>query len=167
MRVKTLTGWNNEKLGIHICLTVEVLNHFSGYRQLSWLATEAGGPLFSNEPAHNFTVTCASGPFQKDRRTRNGFVPHRASVQREIDKMHAVGQHFVGTWHTHPSRHPAASGLDIQSFGNLYRKSHHKLDLFVMVIVGTDPEPRTWEISAFGDFGDFGRVVLTPIVSRD
>lgn len=156
---KNVDRMEQRKLGIHVRLTVEVLNYCSGYRQLSWLATQAGGPLFSSEPTHNFILTSASGPFPKDRRTRNGFIPHRASVQGEIDKKHALGQHFVGTWHTHPSKHPAASGLDIQSIGNLYRKSDHDLDLFVIVIVGTDPEPNTWEISAFGGFG---RAVLTP-----
>lgn len=158
-----MTTWVDDKIGVRVCLSNQVVQYFSGYRQLSWLAKEAGGPLFSSHPGRDVLVNAASGPFLKDRRTRNGYIPHRASVQGEINAKHAIGQHFIGTWHTHPSEHPIASGLDIQSTENLYSNSAHDLELFVMIIVGTNPKPHSWEVSAFGVFG---RVVLAPVAEQ-
>lgn len=154
-----MTIWVHDKFNIRVHLNSEVTSHLNGCRQLRRKDTEAGGPLFSSDPGLDVEVSWCAGPFPRDRRTRHGYIPHRPSVQREIDNRHSVGQHFIGTWHTHPSVQPIASGSNVRSIGNLFKKSVHDLNLFLMIIVGTNPAPWSWEVSAFGEFG---RIVLAP-----
>lgn len=154
-----MTVWIHHRLSISVRLHSEVTRYLSEQRQIHRRDTEAGGPLFSNVPGQDFEVDSCAGPFSRDRRTRHGYIPHRPSVQEEIENRHTIGQHFIGTWHTHPSLRATASEPDVRSIRNLFEKSVHDLNLFVMIIVGTDPVPSSWEVSAFGNFG---RIVLTP-----
>ncbi|MBC6443258.1 MAG: Mov34/MPN/PAD-1 family protein [Rhodobacteraceae bacterium] len=153
-----MTVWTCDRLGLQVSLAPSALEVLLGHRQLRWMDREAGGPLFSNSPGRYFAIDLASGPFPKDRRTRRGYIPHRPSVQADILQKHRLGLHLIGTWHTHPSARPTASPSDARSISNLYRESEHELDAFIMLIVGTSPEPATWELSAQGSFG---KVVLT------
>lgn len=88
----------------------------------------------------------------------HGYIPHRPSMQADVLEKHGSGLHFIGTWHTHPSPRPTASPSDARSILNLYTESDHDLDAFIMLIVGTNRDPATWELSAQGIFG---KVVLT------
>lgn len=149
-----MTVWVCDGSGFRFRLAENVVDHLRQHRQLRWRDTEAGGPLYSRAPGRDCEVSEASGPFLKDRRMRHGYVPHRPSVQTDIDQKHVLGLHFIGTWHTHPSAKPTASHLDVVSMLNLYRESAHDLDAFLMVIVGTDANPSTWELSLHGEFGN-------------
>lgn len=153
-----MTAWVCEHLELRYSLAPKAVEVLLKHRQLRWKDREAGGPLFSNAPGRRCTIDVASGPFPQDRRTRHGYIPHRPSVQADILQKHGSGLHFIGTWHTHPSPRPTASSLDARSILNLYRESDHDLDAFIMLIVGTDGDPATWELSAQGTFG---KVVLT------
>lgn len=151
-------AWISSRVGLQVSLAPSAHQVLLGHRQLRWADREAGGPLFSGSPGRHCVIDLASGPFPKDRRTRHGYIPHRPSVQADVLHMHSLGLHFIGTWHTHPSPQPTASSLDARSIHNLYRESDHDLDAFIMLIVGTDGDPETWELSAQGTFG---KVVLT------
>lgn len=153
-----MTVWVCDRFGLRYNLAPKAMEVLWKHRQLRWRDCEAGGPLFSSSPGRHCTIDVASGPFPQDRRTRNGYIPHRTSVQADVLQKHGSGLHFIGTWHTHPSQRPTASPSDATSILNLYRESDHDLDAFIMLIVGTNVDPTTWELSAQGSFG---KVVLT------
>lgn len=153
-----MTVWVSDRFGLRYSLAPKSTNVLLKHRQLRWKDRESGGPLFSSSPGRHCTIDAASGPFPQDRRSRHGYIPHRPSVQADVLQKHGSGLHFIGTWHTHPSPRPTASPSDARSFLNLYRESDHDLDAFIMLIVGIDRDPTTWELSAQGTFG---RVVLT------
>jgi integrative and conjugative element protein (TIGR02256 family) len=153
-----MTVWVCARLGLRYSLANNAFEVLLKHRQLKRKDREAGGPLFSSSPGRHSTIDVASGPFSQDRRTRHGYIPHRPSVQADVLQKHGSGLHFIGTWHTHPSPHPTASPSDVRSIHNLYRESDHDLAAFIMLIVGTNRDPTTWELSAQGNFR---RVVLT------
>lgn len=153
-----MTVWECDRFGLRYSLAHQAIEVFLKHRQLGWKDREAGGPLYSSSPGRDCIIDAASGPFPQDRRTRHGYIPHRPSVQADILQKHGSGLHFIGTWHTHPSSRPTASPSDARTILNLYRESDHDLDAFIMLIVGIDRDPMTWELSAQGAFG---KVVLT------
>jgi integrative and conjugative element protein (TIGR02256 family) len=131
----------------HLALSRGAYDHLSAHRQDRWWKFEAGGPLFSVTEGAAEVIIAAAGPFDRDRRGPRSFVPHRPSTQAEIDARHARGQHFIGTWHTHPSATPTPSGTDLGTMTRLFRGSTHGPAKFVMIIVGTDPSSATWHAS--------------------
>ncbi|MFV0292982.1 MAG: Mov34/MPN/PAD-1 family protein [Paracoccus sp. (in: a-proteobacteria)] len=139
--------WVNKQLGFRFLLASNVTDYLCRNRQLRRRDLEAGGPLFSAAPGLVCEVTEVSGPFSRDRRSRHGYVPHRPSVQADINEKHASGLHFIGNWHTHPSARPVASHPDTKSMLNLFKESTHDLNVFLMVIVGTENDPAHWELS--------------------
>lgn len=148
-----MTEWQCERSHRRFNLAPKVVEALLRHRQLKWNDREAGGALFSNSPGRKCTIDLASGPFPKDRRARHSYIPHRPSMQADVLLKHRSGFHFVGTWHTHPSPRPKASHYDARSILDLYRESEHDLDAFIMLIVGTDCDPATWELSAQSTFG--------------
>jgi len=158
-----MTSWVSGDLDLRYSLASSVADYLCHHRQIGRRDREAGGPLFSRSPGKLCNIDEVSGPFLKDRRSRHGYIPHRPSVQANIHEKHRSGLHFAGTWHTHPSAHPKASFADIRSMFNLFTQSAHHLDAFLMVIVGTDVDPVTWELSVQGSFG---RRVLLPSNSQ-
>ncbi|MCJ2128603.1 Mov34/MPN/PAD-1 family protein [Methylobacterium sp. E-045] len=114
---------------------------FSCHRQTRWYHREAGGQLFARFSGNEVVVEVATGPRWRDRRTRHSYEPHRPSEQREIDRHHRRGFHFVGDWHTHAEERPRPSALDLESMAESFARSSHRLNAFVMVIVGTEPPP--------------------------
>jgi integrative and conjugative element protein (TIGR02256 family) len=119
-----------------IVLSTRVLDHFTGHRQLHFWNKEAGGLLFARLLAAEIVIELATGPRPTDRRRRHSFWPDRKAEQREIDKCHMVGLHFVGTWHTHPEDNPAPSLVDLRSIRDIFCRSQHSLNGFVMAIIG-------------------------------
>ena len=55
--------------------------------------------------------------------------------------QHAEGLQFIGDWHTHPERLPAPSTQDELSVQEMFSRSSHALNGFVLVIVGQDAFP--------------------------
>ncbi|MGE3476426.1 MAG: Mov34/MPN/PAD-1 family protein [Rhodospirillaceae bacterium] len=119
-------------------LAPAVLSHLQLHRQTSDAATEAGGQLFARFTENTIAIEKATGPRRSDRRTVWSFLPDRLAERREINALFKQGLHFVGDWHTHPQAQPAPSGRDIASFLDMFKKSHHELSDFVMIIVGTE-----------------------------
>ncbi|SEE66189.1 integrative and conjugative element protein, VC0181 family [Rhizobiales bacterium GAS188] len=135
--------------GQRLIFCPSVVAHFQKYRQLRWWQREAGGQLFPRFALPDITVEEATGPHRGDWRTRFTYQPNRRAEQQEIAERHRRGLHFVGDWHTHPEAVPTPSARDMQSMGELFARSEHALNGFVLLIVGTDPAPRGLSVSLF------------------
>lgn len=133
--------------GQEIRLSVAVLAKFRRYRQLHWCQREAGGQLFARFNGRQIIVEDATGPRRSDRRSRTGYFPDRVSEQLEIEERFRRGLNFIGDWHTHPERYPVASGPDCQSIGDCVRRSKHRLNGFVMIVVGQAEAPEGLSVS--------------------
>jgi len=127
--------------GQTLILTDPVLAHFDRHRQVTLGSKEAGGQLFARIDRDNIIVERVTGPRSTDRRSVFTFIPNRLAERREIKRLFKRGLHYVGDWHTHPEAHPTPSATDLNSFKEMFRKSRHQLERFVMVIVGTSSVP--------------------------
>lgn len=127
--------------GQTLILTDLVLAHFERHRQLTPESKEAGGQLFARFDGDIIRIERATGPRPSDRRSLMTFVPNRLAERREIKQLLRERLHYVGDWHTHPEPRPRPSRTDIDSFRDMFRKSRHRLESFVMVIVGTAAAP--------------------------
>ena len=126
-----------------------VLEHFKKYQQVRFWQREAGGQLFARLVLPDIIVEEATGPRPSDRRTRRSYLPNRRAEQHEIDSRHANGLQFVGDWHTHPEPIPEPSSRDIASMHEMFTKSAHGFNGFILVIVGTDSLPGGLCVSIF------------------
>jgi len=127
--------------GQEVVFSDDVLQWFSLHAQTRFWQAEAGGQLFARLTETRIDVELATGPYSSDFRRRNQFVPDKAKAQRDIDRLHKRGLHFVGHWHTHPEMRPKPSPTDLKSIGDSVRLSEHHLNGFVLVIVGTETFP--------------------------
>ena len=115
-----------------------MLRRFERYQQRTRWCREAGGQLFARFEAPSVVrVKRATGPRWSDRRGRTFFEPNRRAERKEIRRLFAEGEHFVGDWHTHPEGCPVPSPKDIESVQEMFLKSRHSLAGLFMVIVGT------------------------------
>jgi len=124
-----------------LILTLAVINHLKKHRQLNPRSREAGGQLFAYFEENFTRIERATGPRPSDRRGLTIFVPNRSAERREINRLYKEGLHYVGDWHTHPEPIPKPSQTDINSFRQMFRKSRHDLESFVIIIMGTTPPP--------------------------
>ena len=130
-------------------LTLEqnVLDHFAKWRQSDPKMPEAGGQLFGVVEGQSVKLMRATGPRSSGRRGRFFFIADRFAERREISTLHKSGLHYLGDWHTHPEAFPAPSGTDISSIADLFVRSKHDLNAFLMVIVGTADFPNGLHVS--------------------
>lgn len=130
-------------------LTLEqnVLDHFAKWRQSDPKMSEAGGQLFGVVQGQSVRLMRATGPRNSDRRGRFFFIADRFAERREISTLHKSGLHYLGDWHTHPEAFPAPSSTDLSSMADLFVRSKHDLNAFLMVIVGTADFPNGLHVS--------------------
>lgn len=128
--------------GPAIILTENVLSVMQKYRQLHPSAREAGGQLYAKFEGDDTLILEATKPKILDRRTRYRFKPNRMLQKFEIYNKYRKGLHFVGDWHTHPEKYPAPTNKDINYMNNHFHLSFRNFRAFVMVIIGTEPEPQ-------------------------
>ena len=124
-----------------IILTDEVLQYFWQHRQKLPHQKEAGGQLFARIVDSEIHIAEATGPRKTDHRGRTFYHPDRRLEQAEIDVRYPLGLHYVGDWHSHPTRYPRASDTDIENLGESVARSEHQLNAFVLIIVGTAKPP--------------------------
>lgn len=124
-----------------------VLDHFDKWRQLTPGMSEAGGQLFGAVEEKCIKLILATGPRRSDRRGRFFFIADRLAERREIGSLHKSGLHYFGDWHTHPQAVPTPSGTDLASMADLFARSKHELNAFLMVIVGTSGFPDGLHVS--------------------
>lgn len=123
--------------GQYLSIEQNVLDRFFKWRQLDSRTPEAGGQLFGAVEGQYIKVKLATGPRGSDRRGRFFFIADRLAERREIRTLHKSGLHYFGDWHTHPQSIPTPSGTDLASMADLFVRSKHELNAFLMVIVGT------------------------------
>lgn len=141
-----------EKIGgPAIILTDKVLSVMQKYRQLHPSAKEAGGQLYAKFDGADTLILEASKPKFLDKRTRYRFKPNRTLQKFEIYYRYTKGLHFVGDWHTHPEKYPSPSNKDINYMNNYFHLSFSKFRAFVMVIIGTEPEPHGLHVALVKD----------------
>lgn len=133
--------------GQSLVFTNGVIQHLSRWRQRWWWQKEAGGQLFARFNERQVLIEMATGPRDTDRRTRMSYVPDRNAERQEIAHFFKEGLHFVGDWHSHPEKTPVPSGVDDRSIAECVRKSDHRLNGFLLVIVGTMSPPDSWHVS--------------------
>jgi integrative and conjugative element protein (TIGR02256 family) len=139
--------------GQRLIFSQKVVNHFTAYQQKRCWQREAGGQLFARFGGDEITIEEATGPRWNDGRTRYAYRPNRSAEQREIEERHVRGLHFVGDWHTHPEQIPTPSIQDIQSMSEMFVKSKHGLNGFVLAIVGSSGLPAGLFIAIVGRSG--------------
>lgn len=122
--------------GQRIIFSERALEHFHKHRQNRPWKKEAGGQLFARIDLPDILIEEATGPRRADLRSRNSYRPDRRAEQREILERLGQGLHFVGDWHTHPEPYPNHSLQDVASMRELVTKSQHRLNGFLLVIVG-------------------------------
>ncbi|WP_145397895.1 Mov34/MPN/PAD-1 family protein [Paracoccus sulfuroxidans] len=133
--------------GQFLTLEQNVLDHFVKWRQLDLKMPEAGGQLFGAVEGQRVKVKLATGPRRSDRRGRFFFIADRLAERLEISALHKSGLHYLGDWHTHPQYVPIPSGTDLSSMADLFARSKHDLNAFLMVIVGTAEFPEGLHVS--------------------
>lgn len=144
---KKMLNYSFNNSDFSIVLTDKVLAHFEKYKQIRFRDKEAGGQLFARFDGIETLVEEATGPRPTDKRTRNSYRPDRFAEQEEIFRMYERNLHYVGDWHTHPSLIPEASGIDVSNIRSCVINSLHKLNGFLMIIVGTNSFPTGLRVS--------------------
>lgn len=99
--------------------------------------------MFAKFDGADTTIVEATAPKILDKRSRFGFRPNRMLQRLEIYDRYRKGLHFVGDWHTHPEAIPSPSDVDVKEMAECFHLSVHNLRAFVMVILGTDPIPKS------------------------
>lgn len=127
--------------GQRLVFSQQPIARFTASRQLGRGDREAGGQLFARADGKDIRVVEATGLRPSDRRSRFSFRPDRKAEQVEIADRHSKGFHFVGDWHTHPEDIPTPSPQDVQSLAEMFRRSTHRLNGMLMVIVGRRSAP--------------------------
>lgn len=147
------------KQGLIVKINREVIDHLARFRQIKRSDNEAGGQLFARISGDTscWVIEKATGPRRRDFRSRFGFKPNRTLEQRDIDLAFAEGLHFIGDWHTHPEPLPKPSLKDNESMSDMFDKSEHELNGFIMIIVGNDEIDELW-ISFHSGSGVFERL---------
>lgn len=131
----------------HIILMQSALDMLSAHRQTGEEA-EVGGLLFAEFDFPVIRIVEASPPHTKDKRWKTLFIPSRRLQRRLIKRKFKKGLHFIGEWHTHPTKTPVPSSLDLKSMADSFDKSHHELNYFIMIIVGNSPKSLSLWVSA-------------------
>jgi len=130
-----------------LILETQVLEHFHVYQQRRWYQKESGGQLFAQIEGDVIRVAEATGPRKTDKRSRFSYVADRRTERQEIRDRYVQELHYVGDWHTHPERTPKPSSLDVESIRECVRRSTHRLNAFVLVVVGNAEFPEGLHVS--------------------
>jgi integrative and conjugative element protein (TIGR02256 family) len=135
----------------------DVVAHFTKHQQRRSRDTEAGGQLFARLSRFEIYVEVATGPRPGDKRTRTSYVPDRIAERAEIENMFDQGLHFVGDWHTHPESIAHPSLTDEATITDCASKSKHKLNGFILVVIGNGDLPTSMSVSVHAAQEQFQR----------
>lgn len=127
---------------IKIEIASSVLQVWEYYKQDGLFSREACGILIGTflEKQNLLKITNCTKPLPLDERSKYSFVLKDSGHQKAVDqaRFHSDGQrNYIGTWHTHPERHPKPSYEDKQDWKKVVDRNPN-LSQFVFVIVGTE-----------------------------
>jgi len=128
---------NKEKL----VLQDEAVEYFSQRKQRKF-QFERGGILFAEFDEGRTMISLAAGPYKNDVKLPFQYRANKENAQKDIERKFEEGLHYAGEWHTHPQKIPIPSSQDIDAIKCCYNKSEHKLDYFVLIIVGQSSFPK-------------------------
>jgi integrative and conjugative element protein (TIGR02256 family) len=144
-----------------LVIAPNVIQHLLSERQLAQDSPESGGQLFADIRPQTIVVRQATGPYTEDQRRPFWFFPNRTQQRRDIKRLFKQSLHYIGDWHTHPENKPSPSNSDLQAMADCFLKSRHQLESFLMIIVGTSPNPADFWISLHDAVG-YRRLSLLP-----
>ena len=130
-----------------------VAKHFDRYRQRFHCSKESGGQLFGTIDSQSIFVTLAVGPRRTDERTRSSFRSDPRAAQRDIERQHALGNLYLGEWHTHAEDIPRYSPSDSRTMEALLSRSRLNSNLLLLLIRGTALPPAGLAAYYAGDGG--------------
>ena len=135
--------------GINLTFEPSVTSYMYGFMQNKARKPEAGGQLFGNIDGNKVVVKVATGPYQRDKRSRNSYESCPISAQESIVNQLNAGLEYLGEWHTHPEANPQASSLDIKAMKSIFAKSKLRTNGLLLAIAGNSPKKfiiNTWLI---------------------
>jgi integrative and conjugative element protein (TIGR02256 family) len=135
--------------GAHLVFSDKVLLHFAQHQQRKRCDVEAGGQLFARLTPFEVFIEEATGPRLSDRRTRMSYLPDRLAERAEIREKFSDGLHYVGDWHTHPEKDAKPSSIDKATIADCTHKSSHKLQGFILAVVGNGQLPECLHVSFY------------------
>jgi len=112
------------------------------YRQTKARALEAGGVLLGRiiPGSGAGIIDAVTTPTREDHRKRDRFCRAEKGTQKLIKgawKKSGGSSIYLGEWHTHPQASPIPSGLDLENWKRLVKKSTFEQSALIFVIVGT------------------------------
>jgi [CysO sulfur-carrier protein]-S-L-cysteine hydrolase len=136
---------NNEAvfsgLGFKIYFPESTWNKWKEKRQTGGKDHESFGVLIGSCSLElkEFWVESITSPYQNDKSSRRSFhlkdKKHQKSVDLAFDS--ANGELiYLGTWHTHPEKHPTPSAIDLDDWHSCIKRNPGRQLFFV--IVGTE-----------------------------
>lgn len=136
-------GWIARSLDFDqsVIIAPKVQEHLAGHRQHHFWSREAGGQLFGRFDANTMQVLEASGPYRKDTRSRYSYRSNPESAQRSINAYKGRDLHYVGEWHTHPQHYPEPSSEDLDTVGQVVRRSELRVSALLLLIQGLAAGP--------------------------
>lgn len=135
--------------GIDLTFEPCVTQHLYRFMQNEPRKPESGGQLFGGIDGNTVIVKVATGPYKKDKRSRNSYESCPVSAQKAIDYQLSAGLEYLGEWHTHPEESPQASSLDVKAMKNIFAKSKLRTNGLLLAIVGNNQKKfiiNTWLI---------------------
>jgi integrative and conjugative element protein (TIGR02256 family) len=97
---------------------------------------ESGGLLFAKFELPRIIINDLSVPHKNDYQSRYEFKPDQTRRQQIINSCFQRGLHYIGEWHTHPEKEPVPSLIDINSMEDIFIRSKHELNYFILIIAG-------------------------------
>lgn len=137
--------------GINLIFESNVTSYLYGFMQNKARKPEAGGQLFGYIDGNTVVVKVATGPYKRDKRSRNTYESCPISAQESIDSQLNAGFEYLGEWHTHPEENPQASGFDIKAINSIFVKSKLRTNGLLLAIAGNNPKNfivNTWLIKS-------------------
>lgn len=144
-----MIAFSLDDCGAHLVFSDKVLLHFAQHQQRKQRDVEAGGQLFARLTPFEVFIEEATGPRLSDRRARMSYVPDRLAERAEIREKFSEGLHYVGDWHTHPEKNAKPSSIDKATIADCTQKSSHRLQGFVLAVVGNGNLPECLHVSFY------------------
>ena len=96
---------------------------------------------YENASTGNFTASSATEPQSTDIRTRISLLLGRQ--HRYCLKRLTAPYGYIGTWHTHPTKIPTPSPVDLGDWKKCIKENHNSTSALIFVIAGIEAY-RVW-----------------------
>ena len=133
-------GMNDKPTVPAISLTAAALELIAREASQSLDGLETGGILLGTETPQQISIRHAGDPGPHARRGPRNFLRDLDHAQQLANTAwQEDGSQWIGEWHTHPSTDLIPSDLDLDSYLRHLYDPDLRLDRFVTIIVGPQP----------------------------